>query len=148
MRILRPAALLLSLSLLAAPAMAQGPCSDLTVTGGAAGTTATFDLTGADPNAPATLAVGSTAGTTTFNIGPLGTLSLGLATPFGVIPMGMTDANGDVSLSLNIPSAISQQVDLFGSQLQFPVPRLHQEVLHDVGQFGYILEAKKGCGPF
>lgn len=101
------------LGLLAANASAQ--CSTLTVTGtGAPGTSLTFDLNGTDVHAFALLAVGQTQGTTTIQLGPLGSLTLGLATPFIPLPLGFTNASGDISRSISIPSSATYGFDLFG----------------------------------
>ena len=101
------------LGLLAANASAQ--CSTLTVTGtGAPGTSLTFDINGTDSHAFALLAVGQTQGTTTIQLGPLGSLTLGLATPFIPVPLGLTNTSGDISRTINIPSAATFGVDLFG----------------------------------
>ena len=101
------------LGLFASHAAAQ--CATLTVTGtGAPGTSLTFDLNGTDVHAFAMLAVGQTQGTTTIPMGPLGSLTLGLATPFIPLPLGFTNASGDVSRSISIPSGVTWGVDLFG----------------------------------
>ncbi|MBI5853534.1 MAG: hypothetical protein HZB39_21200 [Planctomycetes bacterium] len=88
---------------LAAPLSAQA-CSDLDVTGGAPGTTLTFTLSGATPLSPALMVVGPTTGTTTIVLGPL-SFELGLAQPFAVLSLGMTDLTGAASLALPIPNA-------------------------------------------
>ena len=101
------------LGLLAANASAQ--CSTLAITGtGAPGTSLTFDLNGTDSHALALLAVGETQGTTTIQLGPLGSLTLGLATPFIPVPLGFTNTSGDISRTINIPSSATFGVDLFG----------------------------------
>ena len=112
MRLILPSLLFVSL---AAMASAQ-TCATLTVTGsGAPGTDLTFALNGA-ANSPALLAIGDTAGTTTFNFGPLGSLTLGLAQPFVPLPLGLTDASGNVSRTVSIPAGLPA-ADLFGQGL-------------------------------
>ena len=102
------------LGLLAANASAQS-CATLTVTGtGAPGTSLTFDLNATDAGAFAVLAVGQTQGTTTIPMGPLGSLTLGLASPFIPVPLGMTNASGDISRTIAIPAGVTWGVDLFG----------------------------------
>lgn len=116
----------LVLATLAAAASAQ--CSSLTVTGsGAPGTTLTVALDGTSPNAFAFLVLGNTQGTTTINFGALGTLTLGLAAPFTPAPIGMTNLQGDVSMTIQVPSNLPVGgVDLFAQGvtlgLQFTPP--------------------------
>ena len=64
----------------------------------------TFALSGAPPSSLALMVVGPTTGTTTITLGLL-SFDLGLAQPFAVLPLGMTDAAGTASLSLPIPNA-------------------------------------------
>lgn len=106
----------LLVSSLAALAFAGNPCSTLTVTGtGAPGTDLRFDLDGGAANAPALLVMGQTAGSFSVNIGALGTLELGILPPFSMLPLGMTDANGDASLTVRVPNVSG--VDLNGQGL-------------------------------
>lgn len=101
------------LGLLAVGASAQ--CANLTVTGtGAPGTALQFDLDGTTPHAFAVLLVGDTTGTTTVNLGPIGSLTLGLDMPFVPVPFGLTDANGDRSRTFNVPSTATMGFDLYG----------------------------------
>ena len=86
---------LLAIALIAAPSFAQ--CSTLTVTGSVnAGQTVSIDLSGATANAVAVLAAGDTAGTTTFTF-PGASVTIDLAQPFILFPLGMTDAAGHAS---------------------------------------------------
>lgn len=79
-------------------------CSTLTITGSInAGQTLTIAVAGAGANDPTVLAVSQSLGSTTLNFGPLGSLTLDLASPFLFFPLGTTDGNGDVSLSIAIP---------------------------------------------
>jgi hypothetical protein len=88
----------------AAGSMASAQCSVLGVSGSVnPGQTVTVALTGATPNAVAFLLVGD-PGTTSIDLGFLGTLTVGLSQPFAVLPIGMTDGNGDLSLSVSIPA--------------------------------------------
>ncbi len=122
MKALLAPALLLA-GLLAAPTTAQS-CSDLTISGsGAPGGTLTFDLTGADANALALMAVGDTTGSTTVS-NPLLTVTIGLASPFGIVPLGMTDGNGDASLSVTMPTA------------PIPLTTLHAQAMTVAFSFG------------
>ncbi|HEX5054378.1 MAG TPA: hypothetical protein VFZ65_21550 [Planctomycetota bacterium] len=106
---------LLSVGMLATAISAQS-CSALTITGaGTPGTTLSINLDGPPAMGFALLAVGSTQGSTAINLGPLGTLNLDLEMPFLPLPLGMTDANGDVSRSFAIPASVSfPAVSLFG----------------------------------
>lgn len=106
---------LLSIALVAA--FAGTPCSDLTVTGsGGNNSTLTFDLSGGAPRSPALLVVGDTTGQFRVNLGNLGTLELGLMPPFGMVPMGFTDASGAVSTSVRVPRN-APGLDLFAQGL-------------------------------
>ena len=101
-------------SLLTSFAAAQS-CSTLTVTGtGAPGTSVTFAVDGTAAGAFAILAVSDAAGTTTLNFGSIGTLVLGVNSPFIPLPLGMTDASGDVSRTVNVPNGNIPGVDLVG----------------------------------
>lgn len=96
-------------------AAASAQCSTLSVTGsGAPGTTLQVALDGNSPNAIAWLVLGEAQGTTAINLGPLGTLTLGLAAPFTPAPMGTTNLLGDAALTINVPTALpTTGLDLF-----------------------------------
>ncbi|MCK5940606.1 MAG: hypothetical protein KAI24_01455 [Planctomycetes bacterium] len=64
----------------------------------------TIDLDGDAPMAFAFFVVGDTLGTTPINLGNFASFDLGLAAPFVPAPAGLTDINGDVSLSFAVPS--------------------------------------------
>ena len=82
---------LLLASMFAATAAAQ--CATLSVTGtGAPGTAITISIDGTTANAIAFVAIGDTQGSTSIPLGPLGTLSLGLAMPFIPAPLVSTDS--------------------------------------------------------
>ncbi|MCA8952589.1 MAG: hypothetical protein KDE27_23960 [Planctomycetes bacterium] len=105
---------LLSSALAILTATAPAQCGALTATGtGAPGTTVDLTLTGSTPNALAILVVGDTLGTTSIAT-PFATLVLGLESPFLPVPIGLTDGNGDASLTIDVPSAVTQGADLFG----------------------------------
>jgi len=94
---------LLALALLAAPAISQS--CNLSVTGTLTpGDTLSIALTDSIPNAPTLLAVGDTQGSTAFNFGMLGSFSIDLDTPFLILPLGFTDANGDTGISFSVPA--------------------------------------------
>ncbi|HEX6810140.1 MAG TPA: hypothetical protein VF384_00830 [Planctomycetota bacterium] len=101
-------------------------CADLAVGGtGAPGTNLTFSLTGADPNAFAWLVIGAVPGTTVINIGPLGTLTLGLVDPFIPHPIGQTDASGDASGSIFVPPGLPFSLDLLAQGFSWYVDVQH-----------------------
>ncbi|HZT56908.1 MAG TPA: hypothetical protein VFA35_11830 [Burkholderiaceae bacterium] len=99
MRFLLPAILLA-----AAAAVPAQSCS-LAVSGGAPGSTLSISVRGA-PMSLAAVAVGQTAGSTVIDLGSLGSLTLGLATPFVPLPLGIIDASGSASVSIPVPSQL------------------------------------------
>jgi hypothetical protein len=106
--------LAISAGLFASVASAQS-CASLSITGtGAPGTSVTFAVDGTAAGAIAALAISDAAGTTAINLGPLGSLTLGVASPFIPLPLGMTDANGDISRTIQIPNGNIPGVDLVG----------------------------------
>jgi len=93
---------LVALVSISASALAQ--CSTLTVSGSInAGQTITVDVTGAPANGFVTLAIGD-AGTTNIPF-PMNPLVLGV-THFIVLPIGVADASGHASISVDIPANI------------------------------------------
>jgi len=91
------------LALLAAPAVSQS--CNLAVTGSLMpGDTLSIQVTDSIPNAPTLLAVGETLGSTNFNFGPLGGFTIDLAEPFIILPLGLTDANGDTGIAFSVPA--------------------------------------------
>ena len=94
-------------AVLALQAPSFGQCSTLTV-GGALqpGETITVDLTSATPGVPTFLLVGSYAGPTTFDLGDLGILTVGLIPPFTLLSIGTTNGSGALSYSFDIPASI------------------------------------------
>lgn len=114
----------LSLGLVCTALPAQ-TCASLTVTGnGAPGTTLSFALDGSTAGAYAILAIGDTQGSTTLNFGSLASVTLGLATPFAAVPMGVADGNGDVTLSLQIPANVTlPSMDLFAQGVLATITR-------------------------
>lgn len=93
-------------------------CSTLAATGtGAPGTTVTFDVSGGSAHAMTVLLAGETQGSTTVNLGPLGSLTLGLDMPFAPLPLGMTNMTGDLSRTFTVPSAATLGFDLYGQAL-------------------------------
>jgi hypothetical protein len=83
-----------------------GQCSTLTVTGTVnPGETVAIDVTGATASSLTLLAAGTTAGSTTIML-PGEDLVLGLAQPFVILPIGVTDANGSLSLSVDVPADV------------------------------------------
>lgn len=90
----------------------EASCSLLQAVGdGSPGSTLTYSLSGAAANAPAALVLAASTGATSFPIGALGTLELGLAQPLVILGIGNTDAFGAASIGLTVPS-ISPRVDL------------------------------------
>jgi hypothetical protein len=85
-------------------ASAFSQCSTLTVAGSInAGQTVTVDVTGAPADAMTFVVIGD-AGTTTLPFG--GGTTLGVASPFLPVPIGVADAAGHVALSVDIPASI------------------------------------------
>lgn len=106
-------------SVLCLASIATAQCGTLAVTGpGTAGTTLTVAVSGTTANGMVALVVGQTTGTTPINLGPLN-LTLGLAQPFFPVPIGTADASGNVSVSFQVPSQVTQQVALNGQAVTF-----------------------------
>jgi hypothetical protein len=94
------------------------PCADLAISGsGAPSGTLTFDLTGGAANALAMLLIGPQTGSTVIHLGALGTLSLGLDHPFVPAMMGLTDANGDASLDIQLPPGQLPLITLYAQAM-------------------------------
>ena len=104
--------------LLFSAALTAQACSDLSVSGdGSPGSTLTFGLTGAAADVPAVILVGTTEGSTTLSLGPIGSIELGLAMPFVPLLAGTTDGNGDVSVEFTLPPGNYPEIDLFAQGL-------------------------------
>jgi len=105
--------LLLATSLGCLGTAASAQCATLAITGtGAPGTALTFAIDGSVADAFAFVVVGPNAGSTTIGGGPL-SLSLGLAAPFIPVPMGMTDASGDASLTVQVPNGALPLITMY-----------------------------------
>ncbi|MFN3240266.1 MAG: hypothetical protein ACE37K_02010 [Planctomycetota bacterium] len=63
-----------------------------------------IDLDGSDPMRFAFVVLGDTQGTTPINLGNFASFDLGLAAPFVPAPLGLTDMNGDASLTFTPPT--------------------------------------------
>jgi hypothetical protein len=97
---------IVALSFVLVAGLAAGQCSTLAVAGSInAGQTVSIGVSGAPADSATFLAVGETAGSTSIMV-PGSTLVLGLAEPFAVLPLGVTDAAGAVSLSVSIPADV------------------------------------------
>jgi hypothetical protein len=115
----------LAAGVLAGFASAQS-CAALAVSNGTgpnpAVTTVTFALHG-DANAPAALAIGATAGSTSIALGPLCTLELGLDRPFALFFIGITDGSGDVSHTIRVPAHLpGMDLNAQGLTVTFTAP--------------------------
>jgi hypothetical protein len=94
---------LASLGLLAATASAQ--CATYSVSGsGSSGGSLTFSFNGSASGAYVFAVIGQTEGSLPINLGMLGSLTLGITDPTAVLPIGIANAQGDASLTLNIPA--------------------------------------------
>ena len=116
---LRSTLFVTSLACLAATASAQS-CATLAITGtGAPGTSLNVSVDGPAGPAIVFLVAGEQQGSLSFNLGPLGTLNLGLADVALVLPLGMADAQGDVSRAIPIPAGLPAtiSVDVFGQSV-------------------------------
>jgi len=123
---LRNALFALSIAAIGGAVSAQN-CATLAVTGnGAPGTTLSFSIDGSAANAFAFLVVGQAQGTLAVDLGPIGSLTLGVLPDF-ILPLGMTDLAGDVTLAAEVPNMPSiPGQDLFGQgvTLGFTLPTL------------------------
>lgn len=111
---MRPILGFLLAAALAVPAAAQS-CSDLAIRGtGQPGTPLVFAVRGATADAPTVLVLGPNAGSTTIRFGALRSLTIGLDRPFIVLPLGRTDANGDLVRTVTVPANVARQHALHG----------------------------------
>ncbi len=115
MRFLIPILASLALTILA-PAQ---DCASLSVTGeGKPGTDVTFAFSGGAAHSLVFVAIGDTVGATSLNFCNVGTLDLGLATPFVPLPLGFSDMNGDLSRTFTVPTGVTLPVlELHGQGL-------------------------------
>jgi hypothetical protein len=94
------------IAVLAISASASAQCSTLAITGTVnAGQTVTVDVSGAPADSIVFIAIGD-AGATSIPLPGGSTLSLGVAQPFILLPLGVADASGHVALSASIPANI------------------------------------------
>ena len=115
-------ALTVGAALFALPATAlEGDCSSLSVSSATEGktTTWTIDVTGSIADTLVFAAVGETAGETVFDLGALGSATICLAQPFILAPIGLTDANGDASLSFAVPAGDPLGIELLAQAAAF-----------------------------
>ena len=111
-----------TLALLTAPLSAQS-CSDLTVTGdGSPGTALVFSIAGAPADAPTAVLAGF-GGTGSFPPG-MSFIDLGILPPFFPLGAGMTDANGDYSLTIDVPAMLRGYIQghAQGISVEFTLP--------------------------
>ena len=98
----RSFALVAVVLLLALPLVAQEePCADLEIT--VVEDEVTISVTGATPDSATFLASGETEGETVIDLGELGSLTVDLDRPFATLPLGETDENGDLSVTVTVP---------------------------------------------
>lgn len=87
-------------------ALAPAQCGILTVSGSVnPAQTITLDLSFAPSYGQAFLFAGDTLGSTFIDLGPIGSFTLGLASPFVLQPIGATSATGDLTYSFGIPAS-------------------------------------------
>lgn len=93
---------LLATATLSLASFASAQCSTVTATNNAG--EITIDLDGSDAMRFAFIVLGDTLGNTPVSIGNLVSFDLGLAAPFVPAPLGLTDMNGDASLTFTPPT--------------------------------------------
>lgn len=122
----KPLVSLLSLvvaAAISAPLSAQS-CSKLAVTGsGKSGTDLKISLTGAAKRSFAFLFLSQKTGKTVIKVGPLGTLTLGLAMPVIPLPFGRTDASGAATATIKVPKIPQTTLNAQGSTVQLKIGR-------------------------
>ena len=80
--------------------------------------TVSWSVDGSSPMAPTFLVLGETLGTTSVALLD-DTLDLGLASPFIVVPVGVTDATGALSASFDLPPDLG--LTLYGQSVGFGI---------------------------
>jgi hypothetical protein len=93
----------LTTPLLAGLLHAQATCSTLTVQQGQNHAPITFRVQG-DPNALVGLVLGFDKGSTTIPLGTVGTLQLGIASPYDIQYIGMTNGGGILTYVRPVPA--------------------------------------------
>ena len=94
--------------LLAAPASAQLTLS----TSGTIcpGDSVTASVSGGGAQLLTFLGLGENTGSTTIGAGPSFAVTIDLDSPFVILPIGFTDANGDADLTISIPSSVNTAI--------------------------------------
>ncbi|MEO6596696.1 MAG: vanadium-dependent haloperoxidase, partial [Planctomycetota bacterium] len=96
-----------SLTALCLPGLSSAQCGALTVTGTLnPAQIITLTVAGATPLGEAFLLAGSDVGSTFIDLGALGSLTVGLVSPFTLLPIGQTNASGNLSYSFSIPANV------------------------------------------
>jgi len=105
--------------LLAGFLQAQTTCSTLTIQQGDNHSPITFRIQG-DPDALVGLVIGFDTGSTTVPLGSLGTLQLGIASPYDVQYIGMTNGGGILTYVRPVPANLPG-TDLVAQAFTVPV---------------------------
>jgi hypothetical protein len=119
----------LTAGLLVGSLQAQTPCANLDVhVSQGQQQTVVFNVQG-DPNAFVGLVLGTQAGSTTVPLGALGTLQLGVASPFDVQWIGNTDSRGNLTEVVHVPANVPA-TDLVAQAFTVPVSNVTNPPLH------------------
>ncbi len=118
-------------------------CSSLAVLGsGLPGSMVTFELTGGTPFASTYLLVSGAQGVFELSVAPLGFVTLGVLPPWIPLPLGITDANGDATLSVQLPASPLAPIRLYAqavsTEIQDPLALAYctsDVVMFKVGDF-------------
>ncbi len=98
----------------------RAQCATLDSTGnGAAGTNLTLAITGADVDQFAFLLLGTSAGSSSLQLGPFGTLNFGLAQPWFPYYIGQTNPAGAAAVTIPIPLSLPVSTTMAGQGLTF-----------------------------
>jgi hypothetical protein len=100
----------------------RSQCATLhTLGNGAAGTNLTFAIAGADADRFAFLLLGNSAGSSSLDLGPFGTISFGLAQPWLPYYLGQTGVAGGAGVTVDIPLSLPASTTMAGQGLTLGV---------------------------